>query len=61
MGTIKFSIGQIIYHVTDEMQEPRLITGIIHRPNNVITYMIGFKDGENECYDVELSNEKIIF
>ena len=56
-----YRIGDIVYHKTDEIQEPRIITGLIKRPGDVITYLISHKDGENECYDVELTNEKKIF
>lgn len=54
-------IGTTVYHRADEMQEPRIVTGIVKRPNNVTTYMVGYKDGETECYDVEITTEKIIF
>lgn len=54
-------IGNTVYHITDECQEPRLVTGIVHRPHNVITYLVSSKDGEAECYELELSNEKIVF
>lgn len=56
-----FEIGQTVYHVVDEMQEPHLITGIVQRSNNVFTYLISTKLGENEAYSIELSSEKIIF
>ncbi|WP_438423246.1 hypothetical protein [Aquimarina macrocephali] len=56
-----FEIGNIVYHIADELQEPRLVTGIVHRPHNVITYLVSQKDGETECYALELSSEKIVF
>jgi len=56
-----YKTGNTVYHITDEMQEPRLVTGVVQRPNNVITYLVGSKDGETECYEIELSNEKTIF
>ena len=52
-----FHIGQTVFNCCDEIQEPRIITGVVNRPNNVFTYMVGYKDGENECYDIELSKE----
>ncbi|MDY8137572.1 hypothetical protein [Aquimarina sp. 2201CG5-10] len=55
-----FDIGSIVYHITDEVQEPRVVTGIVHRPNNILTYLVSNKDGESECYEVEISKEKTV-
>lgn len=56
-----FKLKQIVYHIADELQEPGIICGIVNRPGNVTTYLIGKKDGERECYEFELSDTKKIF
>ncbi len=56
-----FKLKQIVFHVADDLQEPGIICGIVNRPNNTTTYLVGKKDGERECYEFELTNDKIIF
>ena len=56
-----FTLQQIVYAISDELQEPRIITGIVIRPGDQIHYMATTKGIETEFYDFELSAEKIIF
>ncbi|MFC5046910.1 hypothetical protein ACFSTE_15835 [Aquimarina hainanensis] len=50
--------GDKVYHKADEAQDPRIVTGIVLRPNNEVTYLVTTKDHEVECYDMELTKEK---
>lgn len=56
--TIKFSLGDIVYHVL-EQDKAGVVTGIMYRPIGVIYYITWKKDA-SECshYDVELSSER---
>ena len=56
----KFKLGDIVYYVTDEMQAPAVITGVIERVGHY-KYFVANKHGEYECYEMELSTEKTIF
>ncbi|CAL2077630.1 protein of unknown function [Tenacibaculum sp. 190524A02b] len=57
----EFETGDTVYHRTDELQEPRIVTGVIERPDNVYTYLVSDKEGETECYKIELSSVKTIY
>lgn len=54
-------IGDTVYHVADEHQEPRVITGIVQRPNSVTNYLVSTFSSERECYEIELTTDKQIF
>lgn len=58
--TPKFQFGQTLYHVCDPLQQPLIVTGVVHR-GEVYTYLVSTNDSEKECSDIELSNEKTIF
>lgn len=49
-----FNIAQMVYLKTDPEQLPRLITGIMINPGNVL-YRINFGSGDYYAYDFELS------
>lgn len=55
-----FEIGDIVYHRSDEMNKPLLITGIVQRPRDVTTYMVTTEEHERECYEFELTENKTI-
>jgi hypothetical protein len=55
----KFSIGQLIYVVTDPDQYLRMITGYKIRPYG-IKYLVSYIDSESEFFDIELSEDKNI-
>lgn len=52
-----FSIGQIVYFVTDSDQLDRLIVYIKVTPNGVLYGISSFEE-EIECYEIELSDTK---
>ncbi len=59
--SVSFNLKEIVYVITDGLQEPRIITGIVIRPSGQIHYMASNKGVETEFYEFELSAEKIIF
>jgi hypothetical protein len=54
----KFSIGQFVYPRADPDQYPRIITGLIIRPNEIIKYLASNYDNEREYEAFELSDVK---
>ena len=57
---IIFEIGQTVFHRMDVNQDPKLIVGIIQRPNNIFTYLATGNGMEQEYFEIELSNIKTI-
>jgi hypothetical protein len=55
-----FILGQTVYYRTDVNQDPQLIVGIVERPG-YISYLISDRISEKECFEMELSTEKIIY
>ena len=55
---IEFNIGQSVYVKTDIQQRERIITGIILRPFNSVTYLATLDELESALYGFELSKEK---
>lgn len=55
----KFPIGATVY-LRVAPEQPGMVTGIILRPGNAITYLVAFGDEVQEryCYDIELTDEK---
>jgi len=56
-NNIVFDIGDIVFLKTDSEQLPRIITGILMRPNNLLYYL---SNGTNETqhYEIEISKEE---
>lgn len=60
--TLHFQIGQTVYLKTDEDQLPRLVTSIILKPNNGVTYILVCGPEETEHFNIEISDERgIVF
>jgi hypothetical protein len=49
--------GEIVYLITDPDQHPRMITGILIRPD-VVLYMIALAGNETSHFACEISKEK---
>jgi len=56
----KFNIGDTVYLKTDVEQMPRIITAIIVNPYDIL-YRLNSGAHMSDHYDLEISNEKIIF
>lgn len=56
-GAIEFKIPDEVYFITDEMNQPYLVVGIIDR-GYCWKYLIGNKDGEREVDGFEISKQK---
>lgn len=56
----KYNIGDTVYIITDKEQNPNIITGIIVRPGNNLLYKLSTKSGEQDYFDIEISNAKDI-
>lgn len=54
----KYKIGDLVYLKTDVQQEPRLVTGIIIRANDRISYYLSCGKDETHHYDFEISTKK---
>jgi hypothetical protein len=56
-NNIVFDIGDIVFLKTDSEQRPRIITGILMRPNGFLYYL---SNGTNETshYEIEISKEE---
>lgn len=52
----KFAIGELVYLVTDADQSPRMITGIMLRPNSA-SYECSFGIVSSDHYEIELTRE----
>ena len=57
MVQTKFSIGDIIYLLTDPEQKTRMVTGILIRPTGT-SYDVSCANGTSWHYDIEMSEEK---
>ena len=57
---LEFSIGQSVYVKTDVQQRERIVTGIILRPFNSVTYLVTLDELEAGLYGFELTGEKDI-
>jgi len=55
---IIYQIGEVVYLKTDEDQQPRMITGIVLRPNNTVLYYLTNSTTETSHFDIEISREK---
>lgn len=56
-GKPEFKIPDEVFFVTDEMNQPYLVVGIIDR-GFCWKYLIGNKDGEKEVDGFEISKQK---
>lgn len=54
---IKFSIGTIVYIVTDDRQTKRIVTAIIVCPDDSLLYEVNCGTITSRHYDFELSEE----
>jgi len=61
MSSKIYNIGDTVYHIADSMQTKMLITGIVERPHNVVTYLASSSEAEREYFSLELTDEKAIF
>lgn len=57
--SVKFRLGQIVYHVADDLQSRLVIVGYKWNVQG-ITYLAADSTSEREFYDFELSPEKLI-
>lgn len=57
---IQFLIGQTVFLKTDNEQHARIITGILLRPNNAISYCLTFEANESWHYAIEINEERDI-
>jgi hypothetical protein len=53
---ITFDIGDIVFLKTDAEQLPRVITGILMRPNGFLYYLSN-STNETSHYEIEISKE----
>ena len=53
----KFNIGDIVYLVTDPLQQKRIITGIVVRKTTIM-YHMALGNDESGHYDFEISTTK---
>jgi len=53
-----FSIGEIVFLITDEYQVSRIITGITVRGNSSISYELSCGPNASWHYDFEMASEK---
>jgi hypothetical protein len=53
---ITFDIGDIVFLKTDTEQLPRVITGILMRPNGFLYYLSN-STNETSHYEIEISKE----
>lgn len=57
--TLKFTFGDMVYHVADKDQSPGIVTGINHRPGMYV-FIVDFPNRGGEChhYDFELTKDR---
>lgn len=55
-----FSIGQTVYPRCCPYQYPRIITGLVIRENDRISFLASNDDCEREYQDYELSDKKLL-
>jgi len=53
-------IGDTVFLVTDPEQEPRLITGILLKPNDLLMYEVAWCEETSYHYGFELVGEQDI-
>jgi len=53
---LTFDIGDIVFLKTDSEQLPRVITGILMRPNGFLYYLSN-STNETSHYEIEISKE----
>lgn len=53
---IVFDIGDIVFLKTDTEQAPRIITGILMRPNGFLYYLSN-STSESTHYEIEISKD----
>lgn len=54
---IKYEIGSIVYLITDEEQEERMVTSISLKPGGCILYGLSLKASETYHYDIEICRD----
>ena len=54
----KYEFGDVVYLLTDQTNSPRIVTGMILRPNSKILYYLVCGDIESPHYSIEISKEK---
>lgn len=52
-----YKCGDFVYLKTDPEQNPRIVTGILIRPN-VVLYMLALGSNESSHFECEISQEK---
>lgn len=57
---VRYPMGRIVYLVTDDEQQPRIVTGYIVRPGTGILYMLTCGPSESNHYELEISSKKNI-
>lgn len=60
MISTKFDFGDIVYLVTDEEQQGRMVTGIVIYPGNIILYTLSCGQVNSNHYEFEIIAEKNI-
>jgi len=53
-----YDLGDTVFLKTCLDQFPRIVTGIIIRPNGTLVYECSFVMGSSQHYDFEMSKEK---
>lgn len=56
---MKIKIGETVYFVTDEMNEPFIVVGHVDR-GDCKRYLVSNKDGEKEVAPFEITSDKIV-
>lgn len=57
---MKYKIGDIVYLKTDSEQLPRMVTGILIRPQNQIIYYLTLGAQETSHYELEITIDRDI-
>ncbi len=53
-------IGDTVYLITDPDQEPRLVTGLLLKPNDLLMYEVAWVEETSYHYGFELISEQDI-
>lgn len=56
----EFGIGDTVFLVTDPEQDPRMITGLLLKPNDLIMYEVAWCEETSYHYGFELISEQDI-
>lgn len=53
----EYNIGETVYLSTDPEQEPRLVTGILIKPNDLIMYELAYCEDTSYHYGFEITKD----